>query len=122
MRKKITFIFLGLSMIGGLYAQQRVKGTVTEADSEKALSGVIVSIQGSENKQLTGVYGEFVLNNVNQGAQVLQLSLEGFETFYYPINIEIGKELDLGILAMYPVFKSDFDSLTSNPFTLSVAW
>ena len=112
MRKKIIFIFLGLSMIGGLYAQQRVKGTVTEADSEKALSGVKVSIQGAEIGQLTGVYGEFVLNNVNQGAQVLQLSLDGFETLYYPINIEIGKELDLGILAMYPVFKSDFYAST----------
>ena len=95
---------------GGIYAQQKVKGTVFDSASEKALSGVVVSIQGTEIEQLTGIYGEFVLNNVKTGPQVLKLSLEGFETSFFPITIEAGKELDLGVLTLYPIFKSEIDA------------
>ncbi|MDP2089199.1 MAG: TonB-dependent receptor [Flavobacteriaceae bacterium] len=110
MKKTFIFLFLELAVLGSTYAQQKVKGTVIEADSEKALSGVLVSIQGTEIEQLTGIYGNFFLNNVKIGSQVLQLSFEGFETSYFPIKIEAGKDLDLSVLTMYLAFKTDYDT------------
>lgn len=112
MRKKIIWMFLGLLMLNStsIYAQQKVKGTVFDANSEKALSGVVVLLQGTEIEQSTGLYGEFLLNNVTTGQQVLKLSFEGFETSFYPILIEAGKELDLGVLKLYPIFKDEIDA------------
>ncbi|MBS3993522.1 MAG: carboxypeptidase-like regulatory domain-containing protein [Bacteroidetes bacterium] len=112
MRKTFIFLFLLLFTFSVQlsYAQQKVKGTVTDSATEKQLQGVKVSIQGTEIEQLTGIYGEFVLNNVPVGAQVVQLSFEGFETLYFPIAIEKAKDLDMGILSMNTVFKTEFDA------------
>ena len=110
MKKIIIIMFLILSFTESLYAQQQVKGIITEADTGETLSGVLVSIQGTEIKQVTGTNGEFNLSNLLTGLQILQLSLTGYEAAFYPITLEAGKELDLGILTIYPSFKSDFDA------------
>ncbi len=110
MRKILLFMFLLFSFSNSFYAQQNVKGIVVSVDSEEALEGVSVSIKGTEITQETGVKGEFLLNNTPIGSQILQLSLNGYETVYYQIKIELGKDLDLGTLTLYPVIKSDFDA------------
>ena len=77
MKKIIIIMFLILSFTESLYAQQQVKGIITEADTGETLSGVLVSIQGTEIKQVTGTNGEFNLSNLLTGLQILQLSLTG---------------------------------------------
>jgi hypothetical protein len=112
MKKIIIFLFFWLFVINvsSIFAQQKVKGIVSDFKSEKTLIGVTVSIQSTKIVQLTGINGEFVLTSINFGFQVLQLSFDGYETLNFPINIEKDKDLDLGILTMYPIIKEEFDS------------
>lgn len=110
MRKKIIFLFLLILCFGVIYAQQKVKGTITNAETETPLSGVEVSVKSININQLTDAQGRFIFNNLKTGSYVLQLSFEGFETSYFPITIEDGNDLDLGYLNLYPFFKSDFDT------------
>lgn len=112
MIKKIAILISGFLILGfgNSYAQQKIKGTVASSDSEKVLIGVSVSIQGTEIKQLSGDYGEFLLTNVSSGSQVVKFRLEGYETLHFQINIEKEKDLDLGLITMYPIFTADFDT------------
>lgn len=110
MRKTLLFLFLGFSMLGSIHAQQKVIGLISDVDSEKMLKDVKVSIQTATIEQLSEINGEFVLNNVSIGSQIVQFSLEGYETLYFPVIIEAGNDLDLGTILMYPILKFDFDT------------
>ena len=65
MRKIVLSVFTMLIMCFQLAAQnQRVTGTVTDAASGEPVMGATVVVKGTQNAAVTGMEGEYTLNNV----------------------------------------------------------
>ena len=72
----LCFLFL-LSIPVALAQSRAITGQVRDADNQKALSGVTVSVTGSTNATSTDQNGSFRLENVSNGQQIV-FSLLGY--------------------------------------------
>ncbi len=107
--KETLFVFLLLSLSMG--AQNIVKGIVINGDSENPLQNVSVSIKDNGIAALTDLNGAFTLNNIPNGRQFVVVSLEGYETQNFPVQMS-GEIIDLGIIMMYEDLSEDQDLST----------
>ncbi|MCF6365152.1 MAG: TonB-dependent receptor [Bacteroidales bacterium] len=82
-----------------IYAQSKISGTVKDKDTQKALSGVIVSLQGTEFSTKTDNTGKFELLNVPEGTYSLKLSFADFDNFSQKIKIG-SSDVNLGEILM----------------------
>ncbi|MGP8217303.1 MAG: TonB-dependent receptor [Bacteroidia bacterium] len=95
-RTSILFLFLCTPMF--LFAQnatQKIHGTVTDAQSESPLPGVIVKVLNSDSLigTATDADGRYVLTNVHIGHVSLGFSLMGYKTVVLNnIVLDAGKE------------------------------
>ena len=87
-----------------------VKGVVSDSDTELPLSEAIVLVEGEENSSSTKSDGKFILTNVPLGNQKISVSLNGYETQVFPVNLESDKEIDLGEIFLFRAFIEDFDA------------
>lgn len=64
MKTNILFVLLLANMLfsTSLFAQKRVTGTVTDADTHQPISGVAVIINGTVNGELTDSAGNYAIN------------------------------------------------------------
>ncbi|CAL2089452.1 TonB-dependent receptor-like protein [Tenacibaculum sp. 190524A02b] len=92
-------------------AQNIVKGIVINSDSEKPLQGVSVSVKDADIVQTTSGDGSFTLQNVPEGRQLVVISLKGYETQNFPVELS-GKTVDLGMIMMYEDISEDQDLST----------
>ncbi|WP_372794092.1 TonB-dependent receptor domain-containing protein [Lutibacter sp.] len=79
-----------------------LKGKVVNATSEKNLKGVIIKIKGTSLFVETNINGEFNIEKVPIGSQIVQITFEGFSSQNIPItNIE-NEVYYLGTIFLYP--------------------
>ncbi len=73
-----------------------VKGIVTDADSKQPMTGVTISLAGSNKNTISDSTGNFKLTEVPIGTQTFKFSGTGYETrVYQGIEVSSGKEVFL---------------------------
>lgn len=85
MRKQLLIACLLLLSVCGFAQQITVKGIVTSAADQLGLIGATVQIKGTTTGTITGLDGDYMLNNVPSDA-VLVFSSIGYETQEIPVN------------------------------------
>ena len=90
MKKLFFLILFSVFFTSAIYAQLlgTVKGRVIDAESKNPMVNVTVTVTSTSNKQQTDTDGNFVLNNVPIGDQIIQLSFNGYESQSFPANIQ----------------------------------
>lgn len=78
-----------------------LKGKVVKVTSEEPLKGVIVKVKNTSFTVETNVQGEFIIENVPVGKQIIQISFKGFSTQNIPVLIGENKIYDLGTIFLY---------------------
>ncbi|RLK02890.1 carboxypeptidase-like regulatory domain-containing protein [Tenacibaculum discolor] len=106
----ITMLLL-FSGLFGLNAQNIVKGIVINGDSENPMQGVSVSVKEANVTSTTDASGAFTLNGLPNGRQIVTVSLNGYETQNFPVELS-GKTVDLGTIFMYEDLSEDQDLST----------
>ncbi|WP_440120557.1 TonB-dependent receptor domain-containing protein [Tenacibaculum sp. Ill] len=106
----ITMLLL-FSGLFGLNAQNIVKGIVINGDSENPMQGVSVSVKEANISGTTDTSGAFTLNGLPNGRQIVTVSLNGYETQNFPVELS-GKTVDLGTIFMYEDLSEDQDLST----------
>src|SRR5689334_4525993 len=64
-----------------------ISGKVTDRQSNEALAGATVTIEGSLNSAVTNNDGNFSFQKVNVGKVVLRISYVGYETLQLPVKV-----------------------------------
>ncbi|MFT7498545.1 MAG: hypothetical protein ACI8QP_001131 [Porticoccaceae bacterium] len=110
--KKIIISMLLIALPFCVLAQSTgvVKGIVSDSDTELPLYGATLLVEGIENISSTTSEGKFILTNVPIGSQRISVSLNGYETQVFPVNLEFEKEVDLGEIFLFKVYVQDFDA------------
>ena len=85
MRKQLLIACLLLLSVCGFAQQITVKGIVTSAADQLGLIGATVQIKGTTTGTITGLDGDYMLDNVPSDA-VLVFSSIGYETQEIPVN------------------------------------
>ncbi|CAM1358855.1 TonB-dependent receptor [Tenacibaculum litoreum] len=106
----ITMLLL-FSGLCSLNAQNIVKGIVINGDSENPMQGVSVSVKKANVSSSTDASGAFTLNGLPNGRQIVTVSLNGYETQNFPVELS-GKTVDLGTIFMYEDLSEDQDLST----------
>ena len=103
MRKLTLALLISVFFFSGGFSQSlsTIKGNVVDSESQQPLANVTVTVNGTSISQLTDKDGIFVLSNVPQGDQVVQISLQNYETQSFPVTVEAGKEVDLGTILLF---------------------
>ncbi len=73
-----------------------VKGKITDQESGESMIGVTVLIKGTSQGGITDLDGNFTIENVKVGSQVLMVSYIGYENMEIELKVEAGKTVDLG--------------------------
>jgi TonB-linked SusC/RagA family outer membrane protein len=98
--KKITILFLLLFTGACAFAQTRVEGTVTDAQTGDPLIGASVAIKGGGGG-ITDVYGKYTVSVADPAVAVLVFSYTGFETKEIPLqgrtrlDVKMGESLNM---------------------------
>lgn len=103
MRKILISLLIGLIVSNVVLAQSlsAVTGTIIDSYTTKPIEGVLISIKGTAIKQLTDGNGNFNLQNVPVGEQLIQVQIEGYEIQIFPVSIIEGEEVKLGEIQLY---------------------
>ncbi|WP_299004576.1 TonB-dependent receptor [uncultured Tenacibaculum sp.] len=104
----MLLLFLGFT---SLNAQNVVKGIVINSDSENPMQDVSVSVKTANVSSVTDVSGAFTLTGLQDGRQIVTVSLNGYETQNFPVELS-GKTVDLGTIFMYEDLSEDQDLST----------
>ncbi|MEM8598632.1 MAG: TonB-dependent receptor [Bacteroidota bacterium] len=73
-------LFSLLSVSSTAFAQGRIAGTVTDADTGDTLPGVNVFILGTQFGSATDIDGNYTIPSIRAGEYTIQVSLVGYET------------------------------------------
>ncbi|CAL2104010.1 TonB-dependent receptor-like protein [Tenacibaculum sp. 190130A14a] len=111
MRNFTVAMLLMLFSIISINAQNIVKGIVLNGDSEQPLQGASVSVKDAGISILTGADGSFTLQNLSDGRQIVTITLNGYETQNFPVQLS-GKTVDLGTVLLYEDISEDQDLST----------
>jgi hypothetical protein len=100
--KKLFFSILFVMQVLVSFAQQpsTITGIVVDSKTQKPLQSAIVTIQNTTIMKLTTSEGVFVLENVSEGNQLLQIKSEGFLPQILSLDVVAGQKLDLGIIVL----------------------
>lgn len=91
----LCFLFVLASNIL-LYSQTIIKGTVVEKGSFEPITNATITIENTQQTQISGNDGSFVfLENVPLGEQMLNVSASGYLVSRYPIVVNEGKTVDI---------------------------
>ena len=94
MGKKIFLFLACISMCASMaFAQKRVSGTVTEAETGEPLPGASVKVQGTTVGTVTNIDGKFEMTNVPSSAKTLVISFMGMK----PAEVAAGTNLRVAL-------------------------
>jgi iron complex outermembrane recepter protein len=93
MKKRTFFLALMAILPAFVFAQFNLSGRVIEAESQLALPGAHLTLQGSNFKQVSDVSGNFRFSDVKPGKYRLVVSFIGYESKTTEINLE--KDLEI---------------------------
>jgi hypothetical protein len=98
--KKLALCLLFIFQAVFVFAQNKtiVKGKVVDSKSQTPLVGAKIMLQTTEQDVVSNTLGEFSFSPTLEGTQVLVISLVGYTTQNYEIQIEKNKTLDVGYL------------------------
>ena len=94
--KKISLIMMLFPVIS--LAQQSISGTITDADTGEPLLGVTVLVQGTNKGTVSDFDGNYLIQNVDSGDYVLDISYTGYSKLSQSISIgssDISQDLQL---------------------------
>lgn len=78
-----------------------VSGTVVDADSGVALSGVAIKLEGAESFETnTNIEGNFAISPNSEGQYVLTVSLGGYSQLVLNTSLVTGNQLSIGEIAL----------------------
>jgi hypothetical protein len=94
-------VFFVVLQIGFAFAQNKtgILGTVLDAKTQRPLAYVVVSIQNTNVMQLTAIDGKFNFDDL-VGVINWCFSQSGYKDALFPVTIEIGQLLDLGMIML----------------------
>ena len=78
--------------------QSTVKGKVVDSKSQSPLGSVKVMIQSNEQFVTTNSLGEFQISGISDGNQILVISVDGYNTQNFAIEVVANQTLDVGLL------------------------
>ncbi len=89
--KKIFLICLLFGMAVVSFAQNsNLKSKIVEEGTSITVEGAVVAINGTSLAETTNKNGEFIINNIPLGEQIVTVSKKGYETKIFILNIEKG--------------------------------
>ncbi|MEN9326826.1 MAG: hypothetical protein RI943_1247 [Bacteroidota bacterium] len=94
----LSLLFLYQAVFVMAQNQSTVKGKVVDSKSQSPLGSVKVMIQSNEQFVTTNSLGEFQISGISVGNQILVISVEGYNTQNFPIEVVANQTLDVGIL------------------------
>lgn len=94
----LSLLFLFQAVFVMAQNQSTVKGKVVDSKSQSPLGSVKVMIQSNEQFVTTNSFGEFQISGISVGNQILVISVEGYNTQNFPIEVVANQTLDVGIL------------------------
>lgn len=98
--KKLALSLLFLFQVIFVMAQNQstVKGKVVDSKSQSPLGSVKVMIQSNEQFVTTNNLGEFLIKGIATGDQILVVSVDGYNTQNFAIEVVAGQTLDVGLM------------------------
>jgi hypothetical protein len=94
----LSLLFLFQAVFVMAQNQSTVKGKVVDSKSQSPLGSVKVMIQSNEQFVTTNSLGEFQITGISVGNQILVISVEGYNTQNFPIEVLANQTLDVGLL------------------------
>ncbi len=103
--KKLVFSILCVMTVVMGWSQAKpltstVTGKVVDSKSQKPLQSVVALIRNSTLTGLTSADGTFVIEGVEEGKQLVEISSAGYTQQLLPIEVKPGQKLDLGLVVM----------------------
>ena len=86
---KKTTLILGVFLPVLGFAQQSVSVTITDADTGEPLLGVTVLVQGTNRGTVSDFEGNYLIQNLDAGDYVLEVSYTGYSRLIQDINVGI---------------------------------
>ena len=111
MKNFITTLLLFFGIIFGTVAQNVIKGVVVDSEKNTQLKGVAINVKKNTANTFTNDNGVFILQNLTNGAYVLQISFKGYETQNFPVELS-GTTVDLGTVLLYEDLNEEEDLST----------
>jgi hypothetical protein len=109
--KKIIFLF-GLLSVWFVSGQNSITGTVVDANTNKAIQGVLVSVDNDNVEVVTDATGVFKLTNVTAGEVEVIFAKQSYVTLRVPVTITEGQSVDLGTITMKKFIQEDVTLIT----------
>lgn len=94
----LSLLFLFQAVFVMAQNQSTVKGKVVDSKSQSPLGSVKVMIQANEQFVTTNSLGEFQISGISVGNQILVISVDGYNTQNFPIEVVANQSLDVGLL------------------------
>jgi TonB-dependent SusC/RagA subfamily outer membrane receptor len=114
-----VFAALGLALVAApAHAQTAtgtIRGQVTDATTQRPLSGAQVSIPGTGRGALANQAGDFLILNVPVGAQTLQVDLVGYATQDVQVTVTAGGVAQVNISLRQAALELDAIVVTGTP-------
>ena len=100
--KKLVISILFVMEVFFSFAQtgSGLTGKVVDSKTQKPLQNVVATIQNSNLTEVTNAEGKFIFKSVTIGSQLLVIKSSGFKDQLLAVDIEFGKILDLGTIAL----------------------
>ncbi len=111
MKNFITTLLLFFGVIFGTVAQNVIKGVVVDSEKNIQLKGVAINVKKNTANTVTNDNGVFILQNLTNGSYVLEISLKGYETQNFPVELS-GTTVDLGTVLLYEDLSEEEDLST----------
>ena len=94
----LSLLFLFQAVFAVAQNQSIVKGKVVDSKSQSPLGSVKVMIQSNEQFVTTNSLGEFQISGISDGNQILVISVDGYNTQNFAIEVVANQTLDVGLL------------------------
>lgn len=94
----LSLLFLFQAVFAVAQNQSIVKGKVVDSKSQSPLGSVKVMIQSNEQFVTTNTLGEFQISGISVGNQILVISVDGYNTQNFAIEVVANQTLDVGLL------------------------
>ena len=94
----LSLLFLFQAIFVLAQNQSTVKGKVVDSKSQRPMGSVKVMLQSNEQFVTTNSLGEFQISGISVGNQTLVISVDGYNTQNFAIEVVANQMLDIGLL------------------------
>jgi TonB-dependent receptor len=91
----------------------KITGTVKDAETDDALPGANIIIQGTNRGTATNIRGEFVLTNIPVGTYTLVVTYMGYESDQAEITVQPAQTIEQDFALQYKVLEGETTVITA---------